>query len=241
MAAAVLNLPLARVAGASAAYLHGLRGWRQGRPVVMVPYGGNARSKKSRIIRSAQYDEVAFVRTRGFEVTSVAETLLTLAAETSGSRLVETLDDSLLTGKATIGEFEKVFTRVLGARARGAGRLRKLIEERHPDCYGVESTFLERMLERVLADPRIPGSIREHTMSIRGGDGRVDALIEDWGLVVDADSRRWHTRVGDFEADRQRDNDLIARGFRVVRFTYQMLKEDSQGCVRTIIQAGTHE
>jgi hypothetical protein len=65
----------------------------------MVPYGGNARSKKSRIIRSAQYDEVAFVRTRGFEVTSVAETLLTLAAETSGSRLVETLDDSLLTGK----------------------------------------------------------------------------------------------------------------------------------------------
>jgi hypothetical protein len=27
----------------------------------------------------------------------------------------------------------------------------------------------------------------------------------------------------------------------VVRFTYQMLKEDSQGCVRTIIQAGTHE
>jgi very-short-patch-repair endonuclease len=78
-------------------------------------------------------------------------------------------------------------------------------------------------------------------MSIRGGDGRVDALIEDWGLVVEADSRRWHTRVGDFEADRQRDNDLIARGFRVVRFTYQMLKEDSEGCVRIIIQAGTHE
>ena len=240
MAAAILNLPRARVAGESAAYLHGFDGWGRGRPVVMVPVGGNARSSMSRIIRSKYYEEIGYQRIRGFETTSAAETLLTLAASVPRARLEKALDESLLTGKATLGEYEAIFTRVVGRRVRGASMLRGLIEERHPDSYGVSSTYLERLLERVLSDPRIPSSTREYPMRLNGRASRTDAFIGVWGLVVEADSRRWHARVGDFEADRARDNALLAHGLRVIRLTYQMLKHDPAGCVETILAAGRH-
>jgi hypothetical protein len=88
------------------------------------------------IIRSDFYDAIATHRVKGFEVTSPAETVFTLASTLDLRALSATLDDVLLTGKATVGEFTPIFDRVVGRRARGAGRLRRLIEERHPDEYG---------------------------------------------------------------------------------------------------------
>lgn len=242
LAAAVLGFPRVRVAAGSAAYLHRLSGWRPGRPVVMIPAGGNGRSPIATVVRSKFFESIAWERVGAFEVTSVAETVFALAADGAigASRLAATLDDSLLTGKATISDFEAIFERTVGLRARGAGRLRRLMEQRHPDCYEVGSTYLERLLERLLADRRIPASTREHPFSLGGRDSRVDALIPTWSLVVEADSRRWHNRVGDFEADRKRDNELAARGLRVVRFTYQMLKQDYEGCIRTLLAVGSH-
>jgi very-short-patch-repair endonuclease len=77
--------------------------------------------------------------------------------------------------------------------------------------------------------------------------GTIDAkgltsvhFIEDWALVVEADSRRWHARQQDFNADRARDNALAATGIQVLRFTYDMLRNDPDGCVRTIVEVGTH-
>lgn len=243
LAAAVLSYPRVRVTAGSGAFLHGLRGWKPGRPVVMIPAGGNGRSPVATVIRSKFFEAVAWQRVGAFEVTSVAETVFALAATgTIGERrLVATLDDSLLTGKATISDYETVFERVVGLRARGAGRLRGLIEKRYPDCYWLDSTYLERLLERLLADPRIPASTREHRVALGGRDSRVDALIPVWSLVVEADSRRWHNRVGDFEADRRRDNELAARGLRVVRFTYEMLKHDYEGCLLTLLAVGSHQ
>lgn len=240
MAVAILSFPIARVAGQSAAHLHRLDGFGPGKPVVMVPYGGNARSPLARVIRSRFYDQIAWLRVKAFETTSVAETVFTLAADLQGGRLAAVLDESLLTGRASVSDYESIFDRVVGARARGAGRLRRLIEERHPDEYGVDSTYLERLLERVLDDPRIPPATREHPFNLNNVSSRVDALIDDWSLVVEADSRRWHARVGDFEADRRRDNTLAARGLVVVRLTYSMLKRDPEECVQTIINVGRH-
>jgi very-short-patch-repair endonuclease len=51
----------------------------------------------------------------------------------------------------------------------------------------------------------------------------VDALIPAWRLIVEADGRRWHSRVNDRERDHDRDNVAAARGFRVMRFTHRML------------------
>jgi very-short-patch-repair endonuclease len=241
LAAAVLSAGCARVAGATAARLHGFHGDWRGGPVIMVPSNGSARSPVATIIRSDFYDAIATHRVKGFEVTSPAETVFTLASTLDLRALSATLDDVLLTGKATVGEFTPIFDRVVGRRARGAGRLRRLIEERHPDEYGVDSTYLERLLERVLSNSRIPPATREFPMTINGSPSRVDAFIARWDLVVEADSRRWHARTADFEADRARDNALAAAGIQVLRFTYRMLKDYHDRCIDTILAVGAHQ
>ena len=206
----------------------------------MVPWSANARSPIARVIRTSFFTSLSTMDTRGFTTTSPAETLLTLAADVSKRRLEEALEESLLTRTANLMEFDEIFDRIVGARLRGAGRLRLLIESRAPELFEVESTYLERLLERVLTDSRMPTTVREHQMSITGRPARVDAFIPEWSLVIEADSRRWHARQQDFESDRVRDNALAAKGIQVLRFTYSMLKDDPDACLDSILAVGQH-
>lgn len=54
------------------------------------------------------------------------------------------------------------------------------------------------------------------------GVGRVDLLIGE-RLVVEVDSRRYHTDPDRFEKDRRRDAALSLRGYRVLRFSYHQV------------------
>ncbi len=69
---------------------------------------------------------------------------------------------------------------------------------------------------------------------------RVDALIPDWNVTVEADGRIWHTRVSDFDSDRARDNELAAMGYQVIRFTYSMLKNQPERCIETLLAVGAN-
>ena len=63
-------------------------------------------------------------------------------------------------------------------------------------------------------------------LGVGSGGGRPYAIAR---VGVEADGRRWHARNEDFENDRRRDNALLRRGIRVIRFTYRMLKDDLEG------------
>jgi very-short-patch-repair endonuclease len=66
----------------------------------------------------------------------------------------------------------------------------------------------------------------------------VDACIPAWGLVLEADGRRWHARVEDFDRDRWRDNQAAALGLRVMRFTHVHLVHRQLEVIRLIVDAG---
>jgi very-short-patch-repair endonuclease len=55
--------------------------------------------------------------------------------------------------------------------------------------------------------------------------GRVDLLVGDC-LVIEVDSREHHTKSSAYEADRERDRRLTARGYRVVRLSYHQIVHD---------------
>jgi very-short-patch-repair endonuclease len=240
LSAALLSRPRAIVGGTSAAHLHGFGGFGPVRPVVIVPWSGNARSPIARVIRSEFFSSLATVVVRGFTTTTVAETILTLASTVELSRLKTVVDECLLTGRLHVADFEPVFERLIGARVAGSGRLRRVVEERQEAGREVEATYLERLLGRMLADPRVPFWVREHPFTLEGDARRVDAFIPSWSLVIEADSRRWHARYGDFEADRRRDNELARLGYQVLRFTYDMLKNSPETCLEAVLGAGAH-
>ncbi len=240
LSAAILSRPRAIVGGRSAATLHDFPGFPKSRPVIIVPRSGNARSPISRVIRSAFFKTIDTQRLSGFVATTAAETILTLASDLSYERLDSLVDDCLLTGKMRLDDFEPIYERISEGRVPGSGRLRLIVQNRSSDEFEVDSTYLERLLERVLTDPRIPESIREYPVSIEGKPSRVDAFIGLWDLAIEADSRRWHARLRDNEVDRARDNALAAQGIQVIRLTYEKLKNEPAGCIETILAVGAY-
>lgn len=238
LAALVLSRPKAVVAGGAAAYLHGLRGFGRGRPTILVPASSNTRSRLGRVIRAQLFDQIGTVRVSGFEVTTVAETLLHLARELEPIRLEEVFDDALLSRRLRLEAFDPILQREEGRRTKGFNLVRALVEDRRPSAPSVGATYLEAMLEHILRSATLPSWTMEHPFTLGGHPARVDVFIPEWRLVIEADGRSWHMRMSDFENDRRRDNQLAAQGVQVLRFTYRMLRDDPEGCLANILVVG---
>lgn len=238
LAAAMLSRPRAVLTGITAAHLHGLRGFRRGRPVILVPRGSNTCSTIARVIESGIFDRVATERVLGFEVTTVAETLLLLARDLPEWRLEEALDDALLTGKVELGSLNRILDREKGRRTPGLAVFRRRVADRVPSAPVESATYLERMLERALSRTSVPAWTREYPFTLSGRPARVDVYIPYWSIVMEADGRNWHMRRRDYDTDRRRDNALAASGIRVLRFSYRMLKEDPEQCMADLVAAG---
>ena len=61
-----------------------------------------------------------------------------------------------------------------------------------------------------------------------------DILFADAGLIIEFDGYVVHSSKGAFESDRHRQNQLVLAGYRVLRFTWQQLKDDPAAVVREI-------
>jgi very-short-patch-repair endonuclease len=236
LAAAVLSRPGSIVAGRSAAFLHGFEEFGRGRPVVMIPLDGNARSPLARVIRTRYFADIETTRIGAFLATTPAETLVALAGELDRPRLEHLLDDCLA---AKLVDAERLMT-ILSRRSgqRGLPVLRRLTEERLATAYQPPTTVLERHLYTILNHPGIPEVGRQFPFPREVLGGTVDANIPLWRLITEADGRRWHTRKADFERDRARDNIAASHGIAVLRFTYQMLVGEPDQCLATILATG---
>lgn len=238
MQAAIVSRPIALAAGRSAGYLHHFPGFRPGRPEVLVPFQGNARSPLARIIRSRHFDRIATVRIDGFPCTSIAETVLTLSLRESAQTIERVVDDRIAAGVLRIPDFDPILERLLEARQRGLPTLRRIVAERDSEAYQPPNTELERLLYQLLDRPELPENVRQLPINYPTRTATVDAYIPQWRMIVEGDGRRWHTRKADFERDRQRDNAAAAAGLVVIRLSYQMLRHDTDGCLQTLIDVG---
>lgn len=239
VAAAVLSRPRAYVAGRSAAYLHGFDGYRPGRPEIMVPSRSNARSPLARVIRESHFDRVAVTRISGFETTSVAETIWTLASKLSKKQLERLVDSQLSARNVRVDAFDPILERITGERRPGKPGLEAALADRRLDAYQPPTTELEAHLYPLLDSPGIPPYTRQCPFRLADGIQAVlDAYIALWRMIVEADGRRWHTRQADFERDRRRDNAAATLGLTVIRFTYRMLVDEPAYCLQTLREAG---
>ena len=233
--AAVLSRPQAALTHLPALRLLGVPGIDLVPPVILAPRHSNVRSDISGVFESDQFDRIAITRVAGLPVTSVPECLLVIAPDTDGGAIERLFDQSLLAGKLDLAAMARTIDREAGRRTPGTPLLRRLTSSRRATAPSKSSTYLERLLERLLQDPRIPEWTREEAFLLDGVDSRVDVFIPSRRLVIEADGRNWHARHHDFERDRVRDNALAERGIQVLRFTYRMLERDPEECLRQIV------
>lgn len=221
----------AAIAGRAAAALHELTGFRPGRPEIAVPLTVTSRSKFAVVHR---YAGARTTTVKGLRVTTIAQTLFDLGARVAPWTLERAMDDALLAGRVAIDDLEERLAAYRGSRRHGLALLRALLDERRADGWQPPESELEAVAAEVLARAA-EGWTRQHPLPFRGpAGGRVDFALPSGRLIVEADGRRWHARVADFDRDRWRDNEATAAGWRVLRFTWVHLTTTPDAVVELV-------
>lgn len=237
--ASVLGESSAVVDGVAAAGLHAMSGFGVGRPELVTAPGSNHRS------RLAQIHERSDVQTtvvHGIPVISLVDTVFVLAGKVAcrtlaAGRLRFALDDSLGRGQIQIEQLQSRYLDLRASRRPGLPLMRGLIGERSADDYVPPATVLECHLYDVLDGPGMPPYRRQFELPWSPRE-RVDAVLTDVPVIIEADGRCWHARVDDFERDRRRDREAALHGFRTLRYTYTDLTRDPARVAAEILSLG---
>jgi len=152
----------------------------------------------------------------GISTTSVARTIVDLAAVVHHQRLRATIDDAIASRKTTAPEIQKVLGDVARRGKPGVRVLRAELE----NWIGAsrDETVLERAGNRLFASAGIEGWATEHSVPW-SPNRRFDVAFPNSQVAIEWDSRRWHAQGQAFEADRERDAAAHAHGWRILRFT----------------------
>jgi very-short-patch-repair endonuclease len=154
-------------------------------------------------------------------VTTPARTLVDLADVLNPKQLTRALNEAQVQRLVTPAELTTLLTRYPGRRTS------RLTPER-----GATKSPLEDRFVRFLKRHRLP--LPEFNQQIAGHE--VDAVYRDQKLVIELDSRQFHSTPRAFEKDRDRDADLLNAQFSTLRVTDERLKEQQDKEARRLRQ-----
>lgn len=116
----------------------------------------------------------------------------------------------------------------------GRAIFRRLLEERDERDEAAESPLESRLL-RILRKARLPLPVAQFEVRLDGTPvARLDFAYPDRRLGMEADGFRWHSSVGKWRADVQRENRLKLLGWTLLRFTSRDLTEQPELVVQQI-------
>ena len=105
----------------------------------------------------------------------------------------------------------------------GMSKLAEILDDRGPGFIPPASE-LERRLFRVSELAGLPAPIRQFPHPGRQVQmGWVDAAWREATLIVEADGRRWHSRVQDLSRDHWRDAEAARAGWQTLRLLWEHL------------------
>ncbi len=220
-----------RISHVSAAALQGVLDSAPAHPIVevSVPRRKRRRIKGVRIhrVRDLRPDEMTVHE--GIRVTTPARTLLDIA-ETLPSREVEqALAKALRMGLVAPQDVRLMLER--HPNHRGAPLLRQLL-----DAEGGPRFTRSEGEEKLLEITRVAGlPLPELNVRVLGHE--VDALWRSARVVAEVDGYAFHSSTRSFVNDRRRDAELVAAGYRVMRFTWADLTEARLATVVRLAQA----
>jgi len=213
------------VSHGTAAELWRLRRRELGPLHISVP--GETRSRRPGIVvqRRVVLTPGTASRYEGVPVTSVALTLIDLAASLPAAQLERAVNmaDSLeLLDPERLRVTLDAFPFVPGVRA-----LRKLLDAH---SFRLTDSELERIFNLLVAQTSLPPPVTQRYVS----GHRCDFAWPDLGLVVETDSLRYHRTPIQQRRDAERDHAHLLAGLERVRFTHFQVAYERAHVVRTL-------
>ncbi|MGQ0464009.1 MAG: hypothetical protein ACT4QG_01695 [Sporichthyaceae bacterium] len=191
----------------TAAYLHGWEPWNPDlRLVVTVPQG-TVKSHPGIEVHRADLAPADLDSDR--DCTSALRTAIDCGRCLPFVDAVVILDTALR--KRAVTERQLVAA-ANQSRGPGAPELRRAVANVDPRCGSELESVLRLLLRSTNAQLRTQARIP--------GVGDVDFLVDGW-LVVEGDGYEFHSSRADYKEDRRRLNAITARGFGLLRFTWE--------------------
>jgi very-short-patch-repair endonuclease len=217
MAAVLACGDRAALSHGSAAHLWGLRRSR-GAIEVTRPSGGRPRAGIL-LRRALAFTPEDLTKEKGIPVTTLAWTLLDIAADLDLRQLERALAAADRSGRLSWSKLQRAIQR--GSGHAGVARLRhaaQVVDPRVRDTRSpLEVEFLALCREAGLPLPQV-------NVLVEGN--LVDFLWSAQRVVVETDGYLFHRDRLAFERDREIPLALNAAGYQVFRVTYRMLKKD---------------
>lgn len=163
-------------------------------------------------------------------LTAPALTALDLCESLGG----EAIDHALLTRATTLPLMRQALALTAG-RTGNLTRRQLLLDSRDEPWSEAEREF-----HRLLRVARITGWKGNQPIRMAGRKVYADVVFRRLRLVVEVDGREFHSDPEVFESDRHRQNLLVLHGWRVLRVTWAMIRDDPDqvvGMVREAIAA----
>jgi predicted transcriptional regulator of viral defense system len=216
MAAVLSYGPAAVLSHHSALALYGVR---PSRSKIDVTVPGSSRANRPGIrAHSGALDPDDITIVDGIPVTTLARAVLDASAELDTDQLVRAVEESERRQLFDLRAVERLMAR--RPHVAGSVRLRTVLADYRdpaPTRSELERSFLPLVDRAGLPTPLV------NTL-VAGLE--VDLYWPHSRLVVELDSRSYHSSPRAFERDRARDAHLLREGIRVLRVTYKRLKRE---------------
>lgn len=225
----------------SAAVMHTLDRYQHVKPSVSVPRRRSNVYPGVTVHQLTDLTDAHIVVRDGLPITTPERTVIDLAAVLGKARLERVIDNGLTARRLDLDLLVALFTQ-LGRRGKpGTAQLRTILSQRGTGYRAPESE-LERRLIELIRDAQLPApTLQFQPPWLAPTNGRVDLAYPGHQLVIEGDSRRWHTLLNSFELDRKRDNAAQLAGWRTLRFIWDEIMQEPEKVVRAIAQALEHD
>lgn len=153
-------------------------------------------------------------------VTSIEQTLLDLGGKLGGERLELALDSALRQGLTRFDRLTRHLATFGGPGVTGSTALAQILKMREP-CPRPTDSILEVELLKLTRRFVLPPPVAQYPVQLREGlTVHVDFAYPEQMLAIEVDSVRWHSGVRAIKWDNERQNLLVALGWRVLRFEW---------------------
>jgi very-short-patch-repair endonuclease len=215
--------PVSVVTHESALRRHGLRGLPAHPVKLTMPHGSHARLEGVVVHQIDDLRRHHVTTVSGLPVSIVERALVEVAATLPPRRLGHVLDDAIAARLARLARIDACLREVARPGKRGVAQLARALDERG-DGYVPPQSELERSLFAALSNGGLPEPRRQFPLPGRGVvRGLVDAAYPDVRVLIEADGRRWHTRLRDLRRDHERDTEAARVGWVTLRFVYEQI------------------
>jgi very-short-patch-repair endonuclease len=226
--------PDAYVSHEAASEFHGLRNVIRNRVTLIAPHGSHHRIAG---VTVSQIDDVLpehIVTMRGLPVTSAPRTVVDLASKVGPVRLLHIVEDSKFDGLARYTDIGQCLASVARRGKPGVRALTRVLDQLEGGRDASQSK-LERTLRDLIRMSGLAMPVAQFPLPGRQFvKGCVDFAYVEEKLIVEADGRRWHSRIRDLKRDHERDGDAAEAGWQTLRLLYEEITGDPEGTVRRL-------